>query len=319
VRDAINAANAGVSAALVTDATGTRIALSSTTSGVENGFKVSVADDDGNNTDAAGLSALAFDPPNGGGQLSLAQPAANAEATINGIPVSATSNSLGDVVDGMTFSLSKLTTTPVTVTVSRNTDAIKANLDKFIAAYNQLNQFLSDATKYDPATKQAALLQGDNTTTGIQNQLHSLVSQTSGASTAFGTLSAIGVELQKDGTLKLNDTKFSAALKNLPELTKALSNVDKAIPGNNGFAKRFAVWTDNLLDSGGTLPGKTKAIQDRIAANQKDQDRMNDRLAQIEQRMRAQYSALDTAMAKANALSKYVTQQITTWNKSKDD
>lgn len=319
VRDAINAANAGVSAALVTDATGTRIALSSTTSGVENGFKVSVADDDGNNTDAAGLSALAFDPPNGGGQLSLAQPAANAEATINGIPVSATSNSLGDVVDGMTFSLSKLTTTPATVTVSRNTDAIKANLDKFIAAYNQLNQFLSDATKYDPATKQAALLQGDNTTTGIQNQLHSLVSQTSGASTAFGTLSAIGVELQKDGTLKLNDTKFSAALKNLPELTKALSNVDKAIPGNNGFAKRFAVWTDNLLDSGGTLPGKTKAIQDRIAANQKDQDRMNDRLAQIEQRMRAQYSALDTAMAKANALSKYVTQQITTWNKSKDD
>ena len=319
VRDAINAANAGVSATLVTDATGTRIALTSASTGVENGFKVSVADDDGNNADAAGLSVLAFDPPGGAGQLTLAQGAANAQATINGIPVSATSNSLGDVVDGMTFSLGKLTTSPVTVGVSRNTDAIKANLGKLIAAYNQLNQFLSDATKYDPETKKAALLQGDNTTTGIQNQLHGLVSQTSGASTAFGTLSALGVELQKDGTLKLNDTKFAAALKNLPELTKALSNVDKAVPGNNGFAKKFAVWADNLLDSSGTLPGKTKAIQARIAANQKDQDRMNDRLAQIEQRMRAQYTALDSAMAKANALSKYVTQQITTWNKSKDD
>ena len=127
------------------------------------------------------------------------------------------------------------------------------------------------------------------------------------------------MQLQKDGSLKLDDTKFAAAVKNLPELTKALSNVDPSTPANNGFAKRFAAWTDNLLNTDGTLPGKTKSIQARIAANQKDQERMNDRLAQVEQRMRAQYSALDTAMAKANALSKYVTQQITTWNKSKDE
>ena len=123
------------------------------------------------------------------------------------------------------------------------------------------------------------------------------------------------MQLQKDGSLKLDDTKFAAAVKNLPELTKALSNVDPSTPANNGFAKRFAAWTDNLLNTDGTLPGKAKSIQARIAANQKDQERMNDRLAQVEQRMRAQYSALDTAMAKANALSKYVTQQITTWNK----
>jgi len=319
IRDAINAANAGVSATLVTDSTGTRIALSSAATGIENGFKISVADNDGNATDAAGLSALAFDPQAGVANLTLAQPAANTLATINGIAVSATSNSLGDVVDGMTFSINKVTTSPVTVTVSRNTDAIKDGLNKFIAAYNQLNQFLAEATKYDPATKQAALLQGDNTTVGIQNQLHGLVSQNSGASSAFQTLSSIGVQLQKDGSLKLDDTKFAAAVKNLPELTKALSNVDASTPANNGFAKRFAVWTDNLLNTDGTLPGKTKSIQARIAANQKDQERMNDRLAQVEQRMRAQYSALDTAMAKANALSKYVTQQITTWNKSKDD
>ena len=65
IRDAINAANAGVCATLVTDATGTRIALSSAATGIENGFKISVADDDGNATDAAGLSALAFDPQAG--------------------------------------------------------------------------------------------------------------------------------------------------------------------------------------------------------------------------------------------------------------
>ena len=63
------------------------------------------------------------------------------------------------------------------------------------------------------------------------------------------------------------------------------------------------------------MPGKTKALQARIAANQKDQDRLSDRLDGVEKRMRAQYSALDSTMAQANALSKYVTQQIATWNK----
>jgi len=314
IRDKINAANAGVSASLVTDATGTRIALSSSSSGLENGFQVSVADDDGNATDGAGLSRLAYAP--GVGQMTLAQAAANTQASINGIPVSASGNSLVDVVDGMTFNLNKVSATPITVNVSRNTDSIKSQVAKFVSAYNQLNQFLSDATKYDPTTKKAALLQGDGTTVAIQNQLRSLLSQKSGASTVFTSLSDIGVQLQKDGSLKVDDAKLSTALKNLPELTKALSNVDAATPANNGFAKKFAAWTDQLLGISGAVPGKTKALQARIAANQKDQDRLSDRLDAVEKRMRAQYSALDSTMAQANALSKYVTQQIATWNKN---
>jgi flagellar hook-associated protein 2 len=317
IRDKINAANSGVSATLITDATGSRIALQSSSSGLDNGFRVTVADDDGNNTDNFGLSRLAFDPAGGAARLSLTQAAANTQATVNGISVTSASNTLADVIGGITFSLNKVTTAPVTVNVTRNTDAIKTQLNSFITAYNQLNKFLSDATKYDATTKRAALLQGDSTTTSIQNQLHSLVSQSSGASSAFRTLSSIGVQLQKDGSLKLDDTKFTAALTNLPQVTKALSNVDATTASNNGFAKKFGVWTDTLLSAAsGTLPGKTKAIQARIASNQKDQDQMNTRLANIEKRMRAQYSALDKTMASANALSAYVTQQIATWNKN---
>ena len=67
VAAAINAANAGVSASVVTDASGARLALQSSSTGAANGFRVSVADDDGNNSDAAGLSRLAYDPQNGAG------------------------------------------------------------------------------------------------------------------------------------------------------------------------------------------------------------------------------------------------------------
>jgi flagellar hook-associated protein 2 len=310
IRDKINAANAGVSATVVTDAGGSRLALQSTSPGAANGFRVTVADADGANGDAAGLSRLAYDPLGGAAQMTLAQSAANTQATINGIAVTSSSNSLDGVIDGITFNLGKVTTQPVTVNVTRNTEAIKTMVNAFVGAYNQLNSFLSQATHYDPATKQAALLQGDGTTTGIQNQLHTLIGQNSGASSAFASFSSIGVEVQKDGSLKLNDTKFAAAVTNLPELAKALSNVDATTPANNGFGKRFAAWTTTLLASNGSLPGKTAAIQARITSNQKDQDALSDRLTQIEARMRAQYTTLDATMSKANALAKYVTQQF---------
>ena len=310
IRDKINAANAGVSATVVTDASGARLALQSSASGAANGFRVTVADSDGANADASGLSSLAYDPAGSGAQMTLAQAASNTQATVNGIAVTSSSNTLDGAIDGITFNLSKVTTQPVTVNVTRNTDAVKTMVASFVTAYNQLNSFLSQATHYDATTKQAALLQGDGTTTGIQNQLHSLMGQKTGASSTFATLSSIGVQVQKDGSLKLDDATFGTALTNLPELTKALSNVDLTTPANNGFGKRFDTWTAGLLQSNGALPGKTAAIQARITSNQKDQDAMTDRLSQMEARLRAQYSALDTTMSQANALAKYVTQQF---------
>lgn len=310
VRDKINAANAGVSAAIVTDASGSRLALQSSATGSANGFRVTVADSDGGNADAAGLSRLAYDPAGGAAQLTLAQSAADTQATINGIAVTASSNTLDNVIDGITFSLGKVTTQPVSVNVTRNTDAIKAKVASFVAAYNSLNSFLASATKYDPAAKQGALLQGDGTTTGIQNQLHSLVSQGSQASTAFATMSSLGIQVQKDGSLKLDDVKFAAAMANLPELTKALSAVDAANPVADGIGKRFAVWTEKLLASNGSIPGKTSALQSQLTFNQKSQDKFNDRLVDVEKRLRAQYTTLDTTMSKANALASYIKQQF---------
>ena len=248
--------------------------------------------------------------------MTLTQSAANTQAMINGIAVTTSGNTLTDVVGGLSFNLGRVTATPVTVTVTRNTDAVKTMMTSFVSAYNALTAFLAGATQYDAGTKQAALLQGDATTTGLQSQLRSLIGQPGNASTAFSTLSSIGIEFQKDGTLKVNDTKLSDALKNLPELTKAMSTVDTTTPANNGFGKRLASWADALLGTDGALTGKSKSIQSQITANQKDQDHFNDRLTSIEARIRAQYSALDKTMADANALSKYVTQQITTWNKS---
>ena len=310
IASAINAANAGVSAAVVTDASGARLALQSSTSGVTNGFRVTVADDDGNDTDNAGLSRLAYDPQNSVNQMTLAQAAANTQATINGISVTSNTNSLSGVISGINFNLGKTTTQPVSINVTPNTTPIQTNVTAFVSAFNALNTFLATETKYDPTSNTAAPLQGDSTAVSIQNQMHSLISQVTGASSTFSTLSSLGVQLQTDGSLQLDATTFNAALTNLPQLTKALSNTDATTTSNNGFGAIFSNWASSMLTTGGTISGKTTAIQASITSNQKDQDTLNTELAATQARLQAQYTALDSTMSQANALAAYVQQQF---------
>ena len=318
IRDKINAANAGVTATIVTDANGARLAIQSTATGADNGFRILAADDDGNPTDAAGLSRLAFDPPGGTAGLAITTPAQNTVASVNGISVTSTGSTLSDVIEGLTLTLNKTTTAPVTVTVNRNTDALKAMVTSFVTAYNALNGFLDGATKYDAESKKGALLQGDRTALGLQGQLRAVLTGNGAASSTFPTLSSIGLEFQKDGSLKVNDSKLATALKNPAELKKALGTVDTVTPSNNGFAKKVAAWADTVLGTDGALPSRQKSIQARISANAKDKERAEARLELVEKRLRAQYTALDSTMSRANALSQYVNQQITTWNKQKE-
>src|ERR1019366_461305 len=182
--------------------------------------------------------------------------------------VTSSSNTLSSVIGGVTFNLGQTTTQPVTINVTPNTTAIQSDVTAFVSAFNALNTFLATETKYDPTTNTAAPLQGDSTATSIQNQMHNLISQVTGASSTFATLSSLGIQLQTDGSLQLNSTTFNRALTNLPELTKALSNVDTTNASNNGFGAVFSNWADSLLNTGGTLPGQTAAIQSSITSNQ---------------------------------------------------
>jgi flagellar hook-associated protein 2 len=316
VAAAINAANAGVSATIVSDTSGARLALQSSATGAVNGFKISVADDDGNNTDASGLSRLAYDPSSGATQMTLAQAAANTQATINGISVSSASNTLSSVIGGISFNVGQTTTQPVTINVTPNTTAIQTDVTSFVSAFNALNSFLSTETQYDPTTSTAAPLQGDSTAVGIQNQMHNLVSQMTGASSSFPTLSSLGIELQTDGSLVVNSTKLTSALNSLPQVTAAFSNVDNTTASNNGFGAIFSNWADSMLQTGGTLPSKTAAIQASITSNQKDQATLNTRLSAYQAQLESQYTALDATMSQANALAAYVQQQFYSKNNS---
>jgi flagellar hook-associated protein 2 len=316
VASKINSANAGVTAAIVTDSTGSRLVLSSSQTGANNGFRVTATDDDGNNSDAGGLSALAFDPAGGTTASSQTQGASDATATINGLTITSASNTLTNVVQGLTLNLQKESTSPIQVSVAANTQAITAAINNFVTAYNGVSSLLSADLKYDSNSKTSGPLQGDSTAVTLQRQLRNIVGSPSTASGVFSTLSQIGVQVQQDGTLQVNSTALTNAMANLPELKKAFAATSTDGSTGVGFASQLMRYAQAALGSTGLLTTRVAGLNTSLENNEDSQANMNTMLAATQARLQAQYTALDTQMAGIQTLATYVQQQIAQWNKS---
>ena len=309
----INQAGAGVTATVLRDASGERLLMRSRDTGEANGFRITVADDDGNNSDGNGLSRLAFDAGNPAGQT-LSQTGQNAIATVNNVAINSASNRLTDTLPGMNIQLLQETTLPVEIDVSSDLEAIKANVQAFVDSYNTLSATLTSATRYDAGTKTAGPLQGDATAIGLQNALRGMMRSVT-SNTPFERLIDVGIELKTGGQLSIETSRFDTALSNLTGL-RGLFTVATGDAATEGFglkAKRFA---DGLLAADGLVSTKTAGIQSAIDRNSTAQERVNDRAARAEIRLLQQYNAMDARVGQLNSLSAFVTQQITLWNKS---
>ena len=318
IRDKINAANAGVTAAILNDSQGSRLVLRSTATGAEGGFRITATDDDSNPLDDSGLSRLAFNPPVGA-PASGNQRAIDLVGSVNGAPVTSASNQLDDLIEGVSVQVIRTTTSPVDVDVARDTESMKTLIQQFVGAYNEANKFLADQTRYNADTKTSATLQGDRVAVALQGQLRALVAGESGASSVFGTLSSAGISLQRDGSLKVDDGKLASALGNLPELAKMFSADGGGNPMAVGIARRFDALADLNAGTGGALESREDGLKQRLSRNRTEQERFNDRMAMVEARLRAQYTALDGKMAQLNGLSAYVTQQVQLLNGSSNN
>jgi flagellar hook-associated protein 2 len=313
VRDKINAAGAGVSAAIVWDGSNYRLTVTSKEGGAANGFRIVADDDDGDPLDAAGLSRLTYDPAGGSTQMTRNQAGTDAVAWVNNLEVHSDSNLFDEVIDGVSFTIAKDTGASVSLDVSHDREAMKKGVQDFVSAYNEMNKLLRDLTRIDTANaSNNGALQGDRAAINLRAQMRSLVGGSGPAGGSFARLSDIGVTAAADGTLSINDTRLGAAL-DTPEQLKTLFQGDGT---TDGVAAQLRSVIDDLIGTDGAIAGRTTGLQDRLKRNEKDQDRIEDRVAATEKRLRAQYSALDTRMAGLTGLQSYLSQQITGWNKS---
>lgn len=307
----INAANAGVTATVLRSGTQERLVFQSKESGEQAGFQI--ASDGG----FAGLDSLSFtsltNPAQSSAGMELGQTARNAKATLNGVAVESASNTLVDTIPGLTLKLQQVTTAPVDILVEQDQEAIKAKIQAFADAYTALNKTLADATKYVQGGASGPL-QGDATTVGIQRVLANILSSSSAGST-FSRLSDVGLERQKDGSLKLDGTKLTTAMQDMGNLQKLFA-ADNGNAGTNGFGLKIRDFARGLVAADGTVSNRSSALQGSISRNSKEQDKVNERAVRVEKQLRQQYSALDTRLAGMQSLGNYVTAQLAQWNKS---
>ena len=314
VASKINGANAGVTASVLSDASGERLLLRSKSTGEEFGFRLSVMEDgdtdpqSAGNTDATGLSRLV----NG---ATVTQAAANAKATVNGIAVSSATNTFASTISGVTFKAEQVTTAPIDITVSKDNSAIQSNIDGFVKAYNAINQLLQDATKYDAATKSAGLLQGDSTAVALQNSLRNAIQSVTTGGGAFQRLADIGITQQLGGDLVVDSSKLTKALSENPDDVK---NLFRNTGGGSadGIAVQLKALTTNLLSNDGFFKSKDATLQLSLKRNSQDQTRVNEKVEAFEKRITQRYNALDTQLSSLNGLNAYISQQVTAWNKS---
>jgi len=303
LRDAINAqTDLGVRASLVNDGALTRLVLNSSSTGLGNAFSVNATGD---------LAQLTFS------QLQAAQDAA---FSINGLALTSGSNDITGVIEGVTLSLAKAppagaapgTTIDGEIVVDRDGEGVRAGVDAFVKSYNDVQKLIADLSKYDPATKTAAVLNSETLLRTMQSGLRGIIgsAMTASAGTDYTRLSEVGVQVQADGTLSLDAAKFDAALKADAGKVERLFTASTGTGTQLGFAQRMVAQVKLVADPSGALDLRQSALRDSIKRLDAQQEQLEVRLALIEQRLTRQYSALDALVATRQQQSDALTNAL---------
>ena len=278
--NSINSQKFGVTASVITDANGARLALVSNTTGVP-----------GDLTVTGNVTGLGFHK---------SVPGQNASLTIDGVPISSATNTVTGAINGVTLNLvSSAPSTPVQLSVGPNTSAIGTAVSSFIGAYNTskaaLTTYLSLAGRY-------AVLRS------LQSSLLSDVTYAVAENNGLPNLAALGVNMANDGTLKLDDAAFNDALANN---FSAVQNFFQG--GTNGFGSHFSTDlsaltspTQGVLNANLTeITNQQKVLTDTISD-------FEDRLSAREQQLIKQYSAIDAMLRQYPVTLQSINAQLAT-------
>jgi flagellar hook-associated protein 2 len=291
IRDAINAANAGVTASIINDGSSApyRLALTSNNSGAASSMQLTVSGE------AAVKSLVGFDPTEASQSLSETQTARNALLTVDGVSVSSASNSVAGAIQGVTLNLTKETTSAVTVAVQRSSSQLSAALSSLVSAYNSANKAMAGASA------KGAVLQGNSTVLGIQRQVRALLGGVQSVSGSYTTLSQLGISFQKDGSLALDASKLNLALS---------ADVVSASALALALGSAVKTFADGLLGFSGPIPTATAGINRSITDIGTQRVKLQSRLDATQVRYQKQFRALDTLMSGMNTTATFLTQQL---------
>lgn len=306
IRDTINeSSNAlGVTASIINVDSGSRLVLSSNKTGLTNAFTVSVDDDDGDDSNNAGLSQLAS------ANLTTTVAALDATVNLNGSEVTSSSNTFEDAIDGVSFTVLDTNVGEAKeLSVSLDKNSINGLVAKFVSSYNESMDLINDLTKYQDNGPEAVTgtLLGDATVRNLQIQIRrELNSRMSVTGVGFSTLAQVGITTDdKTGKLILSNTKLTEAIDSNFDAIGDLFAKDE-----EGVAIRLDNVINNFVKTDGILDTRTQGLNQSINNISKERVDLERYLKSLEERLLNQFFAMDALIAQFNSTSDFLTQQL---------
>src|SRR3569832_861854 len=307
---ASNLASIAAGASMVGDSSvgGYRLILNATSTGAANHIKVSV-DENNNGTyaeateiDTAGLSRLAIDASYNssgsvtGGEANMSQitAALRASLVVNGLNVSRDSNTVTDLVSGVTLNLlaTSSTVTP-TLTVANVTQSLESDVKDFVSAYNGAVCLIRSVVTSSPTSK--ALLAGDGPVVGMLNTLRSTIT------TTFGSYAPapLGITHSKDGVLQLDAAVLQNYLKNdLSGDVTSLYKMGASFDDNVSF----------LINT--SISSRTDGLNQSIKRVDTSMADLQRRLALTQEQLTKRINAMETIIGNLQSSSSFLAQQV---------
>lgn len=283
LRDAINNAtdNVGVTATILSETpTSNRLILTSDNTGTANAITTAFT-----GTLGTDLGLTSVNAPK------------DAQITVDGFTVTRSSNTISDALSGVTLALVGTNTTAAPLTISRDTDTVKTNIQSFVDAFNALKTTMDGLGSKE--------LQADSTLRSIQNAIQSVLNTPPASGSSFSYLSEIGVSLQKDGSLAVDATRLDPVLAaNFSDVAQLLANDDQ------GFLFRLDNSVTGFTQFGGLIDARNDGLNTRISTVDDRISSAERRLQLTEKRLRSQFTALDTLLGQLNGTSSFLTQQL---------
>jgi len=279
LRDAINAAGGDATASLVFDGASWRLVLTAVHSGAANAIVI---------TENATTLGFPTGPVAGGSTLRAAQDAA---FSIDGLSMTREDNVVEDALPGVTLTLEG--TGSGTVSVTRDTAAIRARIEALVAAYNDVVSFVASKAYYDPATGQGGPLAGEGTARDVVTRLRTLAAaRVAGLPEELRVLAQVGITTGRDGTLSVDGSVLGA------RLAADLDGVAALFASEGGVAGAFYDYADQAADSvTGAVALRKKGLERIVSGLAAGIERIEERLAKEEEALRTRFAALEALVA----------------------
>lgn len=249
----------------------------------------------------------------------------SAKFTLDGIEMERNSNTPTDVVDGVTLNFKKADASKtITLGLTNDTDKELSAVKDFVSQYNSVMSFLSekmdvgDPSKSDNTT---GALAGDSTLISLQSKLQSTV--LGGKSVNGVSASTLGLSVDRNGTLSLDETKFKAQLAKNPNAVKDFFFVDTSSKYSTektgtGYTADFKAvidrYTSTKSGSEGVISLRKSSYQSEIKDYNKQIERITEQIATKRARYVTMFTNLDTAIGNLQSQFSYFQSQNSSSN-----